>query len=559
MIRSWIGWILAAALLETIAARAVTRDVPAEYTTIQSAIDAAVNGDTVLVAPGTYFENINFRGKNIVVASHYALNQDVAMIATTIINGSQPVHPDTGSCVLIISGESLTAVLEGFTLTGGTGTPLLDDANGLTYVEGGGIMIEESAPTIRHNWIIGNAATRRPVGITSAGGGGIRCGFGAPHITNNLIMNNEGRYGGGIVVNYANATINNNIIIQNFGGEDYGGGGLWLYGNQTNTCTANNNTICGNVSFLAGGGIWGQQERLIGRNFIVWGNRRGQNLNQISGTNTFVQLTYSCIAGGREGIGNIAEYPRFADAGLTFVPTSPCIDTGDSTILDVDNSRSDMGAYGGPGAGEFPAFSTAAFTLHSSAVTFPGGGPGIESRALLIVSERASAAVFFDSVRVAHSAEVTIEYAPERLAPYAQDTLRFLWIANSNLPLADTLLIYHTDPALESPARITLTGAIGTAVHPPEPSLPNEFTLHQNFPNPFNASTEIRFELPVPARVKLEVFDLLGNLVTTLLDSPREAGMHVVVWQPDTAASGAYLYRLRAGTFQQERLMVLLK
>ena len=101
--------------------------VPEDYTTIQQAINASANGDTVVVASGTYYENINFRGKDILVTSYYLFNDDVSYIANTIINGSQPVHPDTASCVLIVSGEDSTAILQGFTLTGGTGTKWPDE------------------------------------------------------------------------------------------------------------------------------------------------------------------------------------------------------------------------------------------------------------------------------------------------------------------------------------------------------------------------------------------------------------------------------------------------
>ena len=92
-------------------------DVPTDYPTIQQAIDAASNGDTVLVSPDRYYENINFKGKNILVTSHYIFNNDIDFISNTIIDGSQPNHPDTASCVLIISGEDSSATLQGFTLT----------------------------------------------------------------------------------------------------------------------------------------------------------------------------------------------------------------------------------------------------------------------------------------------------------------------------------------------------------------------------------------------------------------------------------------------------------
>jgi hypothetical protein len=99
----------------------VTIHVPADYTTIQAAINAANNGDIVLVAEGTYYENINFLGKAITVASHYYLNGKEKHIRKTIINGSQPVDPDYGSVVSFASGEDTNSVLCGFTITGGTG------------------------------------------------------------------------------------------------------------------------------------------------------------------------------------------------------------------------------------------------------------------------------------------------------------------------------------------------------------------------------------------------------------------------------------------------------
>ena len=92
--------------------------VPANYSTIQSAINASINGDTIVVSTGTYFENINFRGKNITLTSLYYLNLDTSYISSTIINGSIPVNSDTASCVIFNSGEDSTAVLQGFTITG---------------------------------------------------------------------------------------------------------------------------------------------------------------------------------------------------------------------------------------------------------------------------------------------------------------------------------------------------------------------------------------------------------------------------------------------------------
>ena len=78
-------------------------NVPDDQPTIQEAINASADGDTVLVADGTYYENINFSGKAITLASWFLIDADETHIDSTIINGSQPNHPDSGSVVLFHS------------------------------------------------------------------------------------------------------------------------------------------------------------------------------------------------------------------------------------------------------------------------------------------------------------------------------------------------------------------------------------------------------------------------------------------------------------------------
>ena len=90
-------------------------------------------------------------------------------------------------------------------------------------------------------------------------------------------------------------------------------------------------------------------------------------------------------------------------------------------------------------------------------------------------------------------------------------------------------------------------------------SLPTEYGLDQNYPNPFNPSTEIRYQLPENSRVKLQVFDILGNLVTTLVDQQMQAGYHSVVWNANRFASGVYFYTLRSGPYVSTKKLMLLK
>ena len=96
--------------------------VPGDQPTIQVGITAAQNGDTILVDDRTYIENINFKGKAITVASHFLVDSNETHIENTIIDGSQPTNPDSGSVVVFNSGEDTTSILCGFTITGGTGT-----------------------------------------------------------------------------------------------------------------------------------------------------------------------------------------------------------------------------------------------------------------------------------------------------------------------------------------------------------------------------------------------------------------------------------------------------
>ena len=94
--------------------------------------------------------------------------------------------------------------------------------------------------------------------------------------------------------------------------------------------------------------------------------------------------------------------------------------------------------------------------------------------------------------------------------------------------------------------------------------LPAQFTLHQNYPNPFNPATLIRFDLPTPAHVKLEVFNLLGQRVAKLVDESMKSGRHSVIWDGknqsgEDTASGVYLYRLTAGDYTKVRRMTILR
>ena len=114
------------------------------------------------------------------------------------------------------------------------------------------------------------------------------------------------------------------------------------------------------------------------------------------------------------------------------------------------------------------------------------------------------------------------------------------------------------DASHPSYIELPLTGS-PTGVPESGRDLPAEFSLAQNYPNPFNASTVIEFRLSVPKFVRLDVYDLLGRLVATLLDQELVPGDYRVAWHADDRPSGVYYYRLDAGSVQKSGKMLLLR
>ncbi len=95
-------------------------------------------------------------------------------------------------------------------------------------------------------------------------------------------------------------------------------------------------------------------------------------------------------------------------------------------------------------------------------------------------------------------------------------------------------------------------------------NIPKSYALHQNYPNPFNPATQIAFSLPFGSDVRLDIFNIMGQNVTTLVDGYRPAGTHTVTWDGkngdgEPVASGVYFYRIEASDFSEIRKMLLLK
>jgi len=426
-----------------LASRATIINIPADYPSIQQGIDASVSGDTVLVQPGTYYENINFNGHNIVLGSLFLTTGDPAYISSTIIDGNA-----SGPVILLVSGESDYTIIAGFTIQ-----------NGFSG-NAGGIKCSGSSPQVHDNYIINNETF-------GFGGGAYADANSFPSFRRNLFAGNWADWGGGgLYIEESQANLMQNIILRN-GSVAFGGGVLCNY--YTDVLLINN-TFDGNAAYYGGGLCYTEYSYPIVSNSIFWDDSTWDfTSSEVLGDSTSVPtFTYCDIENTyMPGAGNIDIDPLFRNpAGSDFhlMSTdcgdpydSPCIDAGDPGIADsllncawgLGGMRSDMGAYGG-----------------------------------------------WDSVQVG-------------------------------------------------------------IVNPP--TLPGEFILLRNYPNPFNAQTTIEFFLPEPLKVRLTVYDLLGRQVRTLLDEPRSSGVHKVIFDASDLTSGVYFCRLRVGNVVETKRMVLLR
>jgi parallel beta-helix repeat protein len=284
-------------------------NVPSDYPTIQSAIDIATDGDTIVVSEGTYTENITVEEKKVVLLSTFFENNDFSIVGRTILdgNGSGPVISiqNTG-------GRNVNPYIGGFTIT-----------NGDSYC-GGGIQNESSNPLIEYCIITGNSA--------SMGGGIGSFGWSWGGVSNSIIANNTGV--GIYLADNSGPTFTNVLIYDNFSTDVVDG--IDCLGSSkpkfVNVTVYNNNIRLGLCNTM-----W--------KNSII---------SPLSVGDFSQWIRYCNVGGYQEHEGNIFSESLFVDAengDFHLQPTSPCIDAGnpDEEYNDPDGSRNDMGAYGGPG------------------------------------------------------------------------------------------------------------------------------------------------------------------------------------------------------------------
>ena len=105
---------------------------------------------------------------------------------------------------------------------------------------------------------------------------------------------------------------------------------------------------------------------------------------------------------------------------------------------------------------------------------------------------------------------------------------------------------------------VSLKQAIASPIAPKR-SLPLEIKLEQNYPNPFNPETVIKYEISGSGHIVLNIYNILGQKVETLVDRFQSAGQYEVIWQPYNLSNGIYFYRLQIGDFVGTKKLILKK
>ena len=552
------------------------------FASIQKGIELAMNGDTVLVEPGTYATNNAIYNKNIILGSRYLTTGDTSFISSTIING------EGEGCPLMIYGNvNDSCRVTGFSIQNGT--------SGCVYGQGGGIYVEGSNPRLDNLIIKNNRSTNFGGGMhivssptieniilknneaDELGGGLYIAGGASPTMNNIQIIGNTAVHGGGIFISEnAQAIMNNTLIVENYQSAENpnntifnfdGYGAIETNGSsiQLDGCTIAHNQSTGIL--LRNG------SNLTLSNSIFWFNEPILLDNDILDT---INISYSNIENGFEGLGNISSNPLFCRIDLqdyALATNSPCIGTG-------QNNRN-MGALG---VGCEQSNSHWNFSIGEPIIQLDGGdgelNPG-ESLSIEVefCNNSETGHMFYPGV-VLEADTNLVSIFPDHFWFYGMDAnscniVTFNIVADSNI-ISDTSVAFTAFvEALncENQPEYCIFGdttsfymqiAFQGALSSQSPQVPVEFTVHQNHPNPFNPITLIQYDLPNNGFVNITIYDMMGRLVKTLLNNSKFAGYNYVLWDAtndhdEPVSAGVYIYVIQFDDSIDTKKMILLK
>ena len=619
------------------AATAIPINVPDEYPTIQAALMAADSSDTVLVQPGTYYENIfwpDVNGIKLISAGDSS---------NTIIDGG------ANSSVIYMNPSTATidstTEIQGFKIT-----------NGGNVTNGGGMFISNASPVLTQLWVTGNSASNRGGGLylsgsptlmyvnvtgntASWGGGGLYIDSGNPTLTRVIVTGNTAESGGGLCIRGGSPTLTDVTVTGNTAGS---GGGLLVSGSATLTHV----TVTGNTAGSNGGGllIGGFSSPML-MDVTVTGNTAGSsggglcissgspilmevivtdNTASFYGGGLYIFLSSPTLTDGTVS-GNTASkgggFYIYDSLTLTRVTVSRNLGEGlyfiggSGALTNVTIIGNTSGIYVGSGT---PTIAGSNIAYHGNGLYNADNTNIIDADSVWWGDSSGPYHLLHNPGGLGDSVNAFVDVWPWLMEPdtaappipiqnltidsTGDDFVELSWDASpigdlagykiyfdtdsSGFPFADTIDVGNNTSYTLSGLEPGLAYFIATTCYDTDgneswysnevsatptalaveesPGIPASFALHQAYPNPFNPSTTIRFELPEQMETVLLIHNILGQEVIRLIDRQVEAGYQQVVWNGrDTfgrqVPSGIYIARLLAPTYTRSIKLVLLK
>ena len=491
---------------------------------IQAALDSCSSNDIVLIAPGTYVENIVWPDTNgIHLISE--LGPEV-----TIIDGDS-----VGSVISITSGVDSTTIIRGFTITNGhnlCGGGILCDSSSSPIITnntiidntaflGGGIYCKHnSSPNITSNTISGN--------IVRNSGGGIFCDSYSSTINENTISNNIAIYGGGggIQCYKSSPTITSNVIT---GNSADGGGGIECYESY---CNITDNTITDNTANLFGGGLHCYKssftitDNIITNNTAYWGG----------GVNCSSDISTVNIINGNTITSNTAYY----GGGIQCFNVSPTIKNNTITNNFADSLGGGIYCL----LSSFPTIDSCTISENDAdgIYIFFNSNPIINY--CNIEKNKGFGICNGDSTIIINAlfnwwGDATGPYHPDLNPDGLGDSV-------SNYV---AFIPWHTQPV----------SGIEEEVYDHKLMF-----ISKIYPNPFIDKILVEYNLPKPCNVIITIYNTLGAKICTLLNEKQNAGTHTIPWDGhndsgNKVPSGFYLLILEAGKYKGTRKLLLIR
>jgi parallel beta-helix repeat protein/predicted outer membrane repeat protein len=593
------------------------------YRDLQDALTNASSGDVIYVAQGTYYPDEGTGQTDNNAASTFQMIDSVDIYGgyptgggtrdpsayATILSGDldQSDTKNTNDSYHVVMGAD-SSTIDGFTITGGNArdpefhgagmfnssvSPTINNCiftDNSSVFGGAGMYNNNSSPTISGCKFENNNA--------QGSGGGIFITSASSNIdiTDCTFLNNQSNaHGGGINIEYSSGTITlSDCIFQSNTTTSYGGGLRTSSDTKVERCTFNNNstTTGGN-----GGGIYlGGDAEIVNCVFInntanVYGGgidattydpivRHCTFLNNTAGTagdgfirsgsttstitnsilwgsdaqiaGDYITVTYSDIqqsSGEYTGTGNINLDPSFiSSTNLHLEDNSPCIGAGTDLSIsdDRDGNPRPAPAATNPDMGAYENLLDAPLPVELSSFTAEVNGMTVELR------WRTETEVNNYGFEIDRCIENKVWEKIGFIEGNGNSNSPKLY-SYTDKPLTGGCKFSYRLKQIDSDGKYEYSNIIEVEL------TPNHYELTQNYPNPFNPITTIQYSIPALGKVKIILFNLLGEKIKTLIDEEKMPGNYEVEFNAVNIPSGVYFYQLKAGDFVQTKKMILMK